>query len=86
MHPQYRCVIVLVQSLQWTDSEDMKMRRGEFYELLLATLFGMYLMISARHFLLFVIGLETASLPLAALIAFNKKHYERQMRLPTNTL
>ena len=68
--------IVLVQSLQWTDSEDMKMRRGEFYELLLATLFGMYLMISARHFLLFVIGLETASLPLAALIAFNKKHYE----------
>lgn len=68
--------IVLVQSLKWTDSPDMKLRRGEFYELLLATLFGMYLMISARHFLLFVIGLETASLPLAALIAFNKKHYE----------
>ncbi len=68
--------IVLIQSLKWTDSEDMKLRRGEFYELLLATLFGMYLMISARHFLLFVIGLETASLPLAALIAFNKKHYE----------
>ena len=33
-------------------------------------------MISARHFLLFVIGLETASLPLAALVAFDKKHYE----------
>lgn len=68
--------IVLIQSLKWTDSDDMTLRRGEFYELLLATLFGMYLMISARHFLLFVIGLETASLPLAALIAFNKKHYE----------
>ena len=58
--------IVLIQSLKWTDSDDMTLRRGEFYELLLATLFGMYLMISARHFLLFVIGLETASLPLAA--------------------
>ncbi len=68
--------IVLVQSLKWTDTPDMKLRRGEFYELLLATLFGMYLMISARHFLLFVIGLETASLPLAALVAFNKKHNE----------
>ena len=52
------------------------MRRGEFYELLLVTLFGMYLMISARHFLLFVIGLEAASLPLAAMVAFDKKHYE----------
>ncbi len=68
--------IVLIQSLKWTESEDMSVRRGEFYELLLATLFGMYLMISARHFLLFVIGLETASLPLAAMIAFNKKQYE----------
>ncbi|MDE7155963.1 MAG: NADH-quinone oxidoreductase subunit N, partial [Muribaculaceae bacterium] len=52
------------------------MRRGEFYELLLLTLFGMYLMISARHFLLFVIGLESASLPLAAMVAFDKQHYE----------
>ena len=39
-------------------------------------LFGMYLMISARHFLLFVIGLELASLPLAAMVAFDKHRYE----------
>ena len=31
--------IVLIQSLKWTESEDMSVRRGEFYELLLATLF-----------------------------------------------
>lgn len=68
--------IVLLQSLKWADSEPMVIRRGEFYELLLVTLFGMYLMISARHFLLFIIGLETASLPLAAMIAFNKNKYE----------
>ncbi|MDE5655724.1 MAG: NADH-quinone oxidoreductase subunit N, partial [Muribaculaceae bacterium] len=40
------------------------------------TLFGMYLMISARHFLLFVIGLESASLPLAAMVALDKNRYE----------
>ncbi len=52
------------------------MRRGEFYELLLVTLFGMYLMISGRHFLLFIIGLESASLPLAAMVALDKNRYE----------
>ncbi|MDE6808871.1 MAG: NADH-quinone oxidoreductase subunit N [Muribaculaceae bacterium] len=69
-------LIVLIQATQWANSEFQIMRRGEFYELLLLTLFGMYLMISARHFLLFVIGLESASLPLAAMVAFDKKHYE----------
>ena len=33
-------------------------------------------MVSARHFLVFIIGLETASLPLAALVAFEKNRYE----------
>ncbi|MCH5247290.1 MAG: NADH-quinone oxidoreductase subunit N [Muribaculaceae bacterium] len=68
--------IVLVQSAKWANSDVMAIRRGEFYELLLITLFGMYLMISARHFLLFVIGLESASLPLAAMVAFDKNRYE----------
>ncbi len=69
-------LIVLVQSCRWANSDFISVRRGEFYELLLVTLFGMYLMISARHFLLFIIGLEAASLPLAAMVAFDKKHYE----------
>lgn len=69
-------VIVLIQSMKWNESEPQAMRRAEFYELLLITLFGMYLMISARHFLLFVIGLEAASLPLAAMVAFDKNKYE----------
>lgn len=68
--------IVFLQSAKWVESDEVAIRKGEFYELLLVTLFGMYLMISARHFLLFIIGLESASLPLAALVAFNKKHYE----------
>ena len=69
-------VIVLIQSVKWANGELMIMRRGEFYELLLVTLFGMYLMISARHFLVFVIGLESASLPLAAMVALDKNRYE----------
>ncbi|MBD5245017.1 MAG: NADH-quinone oxidoreductase subunit N [Bacteroides sp.] len=69
-------LIVMIQALRWADQEMTRIRRGEFYELLLVTLFGMYLMISARHFLLFVIGLETASLPLAAMVAFDKHRYE----------
>lgn len=68
--------IVLLQAVKWANSEFVSIRRGEFYELILLTLFGMYLMVSARHFLVFVIGLETASLPLATLVAFEKKHYE----------
>ena len=69
-------VIVLIQSAKWANSEQMTMRRGEFYELLMVTLFGMYLMVSARHFLVFIIGLECASLPLAAMVAFDKNRYE----------
>ncbi|MDE6716232.1 MAG: NADH-quinone oxidoreductase subunit N [Muribaculaceae bacterium] len=69
-------VLVLLQSMKWSNSEFVAVRRGEFYTLLLTTLLGMYFMISARHFLLFVIGLEMASLPLAALVAFDKRYYE----------
>ena len=69
-------VLVLLQAVTWTNSDFVSVRRGEFYELILLTLFGMFLMISARHFLLFVIGLETASLPIAALSAFEKRYYE----------
>ena len=69
-------VLVLLQAVKWSNSDFVSVRRGEFYELILLTLLGMFFMISARHFLLFVIGLETASLPIAALAAFEKRHYE----------
>ncbi len=69
-------LIVMIQALRWADQDMVRIRRGEFYELLLVTLLGMYFMISARHFLMFVIGLETASLPLAAMVAFDKHRYE----------
>ena len=68
-------LLVFLQSNHWLNHTDNVIRRGEFYILTLCTLFGMYLMVSAGNFLLFYIGLETASLPIAALVAFEKyKH------------
>ena len=55
--------------------ESVLIRRGEFYLILFSSLLGMYFMISAGNFLLFFIGLETASIPMAVLSAFDKyKH------------
>ena len=59
----------------WNKNENRTVS-GEFYFLTLSTLFGMYLMISSGDFLLFYIGLETASIPMAALVAFNKYKHE----------
>src|SRR5574344_314063 len=65
-------LLLLLQSNGWLSHPDSSFKRGEFQILTLLTLFGMYLMISAGHFILFYIGLETASLPMAALVAFDK--------------
>lgn len=68
-------LIVFMQSAAWLKQEDAAIKRGEFYVLMLSTLLGMFLMISSGNFLLFFIGLETASIPMAALVAFDKyKH------------
>jgi len=68
-------MIVLMQSTPWLKREDTRHKQGEFYTLLLFTLLGMYFMISSGNFLIFVIGLELASIPMACLIAFDKyKH------------
>ena len=65
-------LIVFLMAHESMKREDTSFKQGEFYVLTLSTLFGMYLMISAGHFLMFFIGLETASIPMAALIAFDK--------------
>ena len=45
---------------------------GEFYMLILSTLLGMFVMMSSGNFLLFFLGLEMASVPLACMVAFDK--------------
>jgi NADH-quinone oxidoreductase subunit N len=65
-------LIVLLQSHRWLSSEGTAHRQGEFYTITLITLLGMYLMVSAGNFMMLYIGMETASLPMACLAAFNK--------------
>lgn len=65
-------LIVFMQAGGWLRKPENAIREGEFYVITLATLFGMYLMISAGNFMLLYIGIETASLPAACLAAFNK--------------
>lgn len=69
-------IIVFLQAHNWLNGEESIIRRGEFYFLTLSTLLGMYFMMSAGHFLLFFIGIETASIPMATLVAFNKYNHK----------
>ena len=65
-------LIVLIQAREWLNRPDTAFKEGEFYELVFSTLLGMNMMVSADHFLLFFLGLEMASVPMACLVAFDK--------------
>ncbi len=65
-------LIVLLQAHKFLNEEANRIKRGEFYFLTFSTLLGMFFMISAGNFLMFFIGLETASIPMATLVAFDK--------------
>ena len=72
-------LIVFLMAHEWMCRPDTAIKQGEFYILTLSTLLGMYFMISAGHFLMFFIGLETASIPMAALVAFDKyRHHSAE--------
>lgn len=72
-------LIVCLQADTWLRRDDTEHKRGEFYILTLSTLLGMFFMIGAGNFLLFFIGLELASIPMACLVAFDKyKHYSAE--------
>ena len=72
-------LIVFLMAHEWMKLPDTHIKQGEFYFLTLCTLLGMYFMISAGHFLMFFIGLETASIPMATLVAFDKyRHHSAE--------
>lgn len=64
-------VIVLIMAEPWLKNE-AKRYDGEFYLLVLSTLLGMFFMVSSGNFLMFFLGLEMASVPMACLVALNK--------------
>ena len=63
-------------SQSWLRLQEVGNKDGEFYMLVISTLLGMYMMMSAGHFLLFFLGLEMASVPMACLVALNKLRKE----------
>src|SRR5574344_12718 len=65
-------LIVLIQSREWMQRKDTAFKEGEFYMLIISTLLGMNMMVSSANFLLFYLGLELASVPMACLVGIDK--------------
>ncbi len=66
-------LIVVIMAQTWIEHNELTRRyEGEFYMLLVSTLLGMYVMTSSGHFLMFFLGLEMASVPMACLVAMDK--------------
>ena len=64
--------IILLQSAGWLQKENNHGKVSEFFMLILSTLIGMNFMISSGHFLMLYLGLELATIPMAALAAYDK--------------
>ncbi|HUX97730.1 MAG TPA: NADH-quinone oxidoreductase subunit N [Bacteroidales bacterium] len=65
-------LLVFIQSADWLRRDENAEKITEYFILLISTLIGMNFMISAGHFLMFYIGLELATIPIAALAAFDR--------------
>jgi NADH-quinone oxidoreductase subunit N len=64
-------LILLLQSADWLKEKVVDENKAtEFIILVLSSLLGTYFMISAGDFLMFYIGLELTTLPVAALVAY----------------
>ncbi|RLD23120.1 MAG: NADH-quinone oxidoreductase subunit N [Bacteroidetes bacterium] len=66
-------LILLMQSSGWLKMDSNIGKVSEYFMLTMSTLMGMYFMISAGDFLMMYLGLELATIPLAALVAYNLK-------------
>jgi NADH-quinone oxidoreductase subunit N len=64
--------IIFLQSFTWLKREENHGKIGEFFILIISTLIGMDFMISSGDFLMMYIGLELATIPMAALAAYEK--------------
>jgi NADH-quinone oxidoreductase subunit N len=77
-------LIILFQSVSWLKSPANSTKISEYFFLLVCTLIGMNFMISSGDFLMLYLGLELATIPIAALAAFthfNTKSSEAGIKL-----
>jgi len=65
-------MILFFQVADWIKKPEYENKVSEFYMLIISTLIGMNFMISSGHFLLFYLGLELATIPIAALAAYDR--------------
>lgn len=65
-------LLVFIQSATWLAKEDNHEKISEYFILLISTIIGMNFMISSGHFLMFYIGIELATIPIAALSAYDR--------------
>jgi NADH-quinone oxidoreductase subunit N len=65
-------LIIFIQSITWLKKAENSEKISEYFILLISTLVGMNFMISSGHFLMFYIGIELATIPIAALSAFER--------------
>jgi NADH-quinone oxidoreductase subunit N len=65
-------LLVFIQSVSWLKKEENAEKISEYFLLLISTLIGMNFMISAGHFLIFYIGIELATIPIASLAAYDR--------------
>lgn len=63
-------LVVFLQSRDWLEKPENRLRSAEYYSLIISTLIGMNFLISSGDFIMLFIGLELATLPLAALASF----------------
>ena len=77
-------LIILFQSVGWLKNAANSTKISEYFFLLISTLIGMNFMISSGDFLMLYLGLELATIPIAALAAFthfNTKSSEAGIKL-----
>lgn len=78
-------LILLLQSADWLQEKIVSQNKSaEFFVLLFSSLLGIYFMISSGDFLMFYLGLELSTLPVAALAAYetaNRKSSEAGIKL-----
>ncbi|MFH1004597.1 MAG: NADH-quinone oxidoreductase subunit N [Bacteroidota bacterium] len=65
-------LVVIIQSVEWLKKDENKEKISEYFLLLLSTLIGMFFMISAGDFIMFYVGIETAAIPISALVAYER--------------
>ncbi len=64
-------LILLLQSADWIKEQLLEENKGtEFFILLFSSLLGIYFLVSSGDFLMFYLGLELSTLPVAALAAY----------------